>query len=267
MKTRILTALVFASVMVGVPLAGSIPTFALYVLIAGGCAYELAKINNVPSKIPAILAAILPSFFSFFFFFKPSLFTNPMIVGFAIFSIVFLLLSLELFKKNNQSLSSSGVTSLAFLYLGIPFSLVPVLLYAENFYSPIYLLGTLALIWSNDSFAYLLGSKFGKRKIFKHISPNKTLEGYLGGIVLTVILAYFISFYFFEKQIFLWTGLGIISAIMGSAGDLFESLLKRNAGVKDTGSFMPGHGGWLDRFDAMIFVLPFATFWIILNLK
>jgi len=144
---------------------------------------------------------------------------------------------------------------------------VPVLLYAENFYSPIYLLGTLALIWSNDSFAYLLGSKFGKRKIFKHISPNKTLEGYLGGIVLTVILAYFISFYFFEKQIFLWTGLGIISAIMGSAGDLFESLLKRNAGVKDTGRFLPGHGGWLDRFDAMIFVLPFATFWIILNLK
>jgi phosphatidate cytidylyltransferase len=266
MKTRILTALVFASIMVGVPLAGLVPTFALYILIAGGCAYELAKINNIPSKIPAILAAILPSFFSFLYFLKPSMISNPWIFGFAIFSLVFLLLSLELFKKNNQSQASSGVTSMSFLYLGIPFSLVPVLLHAEDFYSPLYLLGTLALIWSNDSFAYLVGSKFGKRKIFNHISPHKTLEGYLGGLVLTIILAYLISSLFLEKQIFLWTGLGFIAAIMGSAGDLFESLLKRNAGVKDTGNFMPGHGGWLDRFDAMIFVLPFATFWIILNL-
>jgi phosphatidate cytidylyltransferase len=267
MKTRILTALVFASVMIGVPFLGSIPTFFLYLLIAGGCAYELAKLNAIQAKMPAILAATLPSFFSFSYFSRPSMIPNISIFGFAIFSLVFILLSLELFKKNNQSQASSGVTSMAFLYLGIPFSLVSVLLYAEDFYSPLYLLGTLSLIWSNDSFAYLVGSKFGKKKIFSHISPQKTLEGYLGGLVLTVILAYFISFYFFEKQIFLWTGLGFIAAIMGSAGDLFESLLKRNAGVKDTGRFMPGHGGWLDRFDAMIFVLPFAAFWIILNLK
>jgi len=107
MKTRILTALVFASVMVGIPLAGSVPTFALYILIAGGCAYELAKLSAIQAKIPVILAAIVPSFFSFFYFYKPSLFSYPLIFCFAIFILVFFLLIMDLFFIINISQESS----------------------------------------------------------------------------------------------------------------------------------------------------------------
>lgn len=267
MKTRIITAFIFAMVMVGIPFLGPIPSLFLYILIAGGCAYELAGLKNISFKFSSILVAIFPLTLSFLYFLQPALFKNPLQWGLGLICFYLLFYILELFKKNNQSIESSGITSFSFLFVGIPFSLVPILLYAENSYSPLYLLGTLVFIWSNDSFAYLIGSNFGKTKIFHTISPNKTLEGYVGGALLTFILALILALIFRPEELILWGGVGIISAIMGSLGDLFESLLKRNAGVKDTGSFMPGHGGWLDRFDAMIFVLPFATFWIILNLN
>jgi phosphatidate cytidylyltransferase len=118
----------------------------------------------------------------------------------------------------------------------------------------------IASIWINDTMAYIVGSLIGKTPLSK-VSPKKTWEGTIGGIVLCVGLMYFLwnRLVYQHSDIFLNTFvaiIAIIAAIVGTFGDLFESKLKRMAGVKDSGSFMPGHGGFLDRFDSLLFATP-----------
>lgn len=114
------------------------------------------------------------------------------------------------------------------------------------------------MIWCNDTFAYICGKLFGKHKLYEKISPKKTIEGFIGGLLFTQIAA-FVIFRYMEigASLTFWmcTALGI--SIIGTIGDLIESKYKRQAGVKDSGSIMPGHGGILDRFDSILFAAPF----------
>lgn len=115
----------------------------------------------------------------------------------------------------------------------------------------------------NDVFQYLTGKTFGKRKITPKISPNKTLEGFFGGIILTTFLANILGLFLLPHKSFLvYTALGALIAVLGFCGDVFMSFIKRKARVKDTGNLIPGHGGLLDRLDSLLFVLPIA-YWII----
>ncbi|MBC3757363.1 phosphatidate cytidylyltransferase [Hyunsoonleella sp. SJ7] len=126
-------------------------------------------------------------------------------------------------------------------------------------YNPEILLGSFILVWVNDTFAYLIGKNFGKQKLFEKISPKKTVEGFLGGLFFACIASYFIS-RFTDTPNFTfnsWLILSIIISVFGTLGDLIESKFKRQAGVKDSGAIMPGHGGLLDRLDSMIFASPF----------
>jgi phosphatidate cytidylyltransferase len=125
-------------------------------------------------------------------------------------------------------------------------------------------LGILGLNWINDTFAYLTGSLIGKTPFFPRISPKKTWEGTLGGIFFTVIIAWGISYYLNVYTPNQWVAIAASVAIFGTLGDLIESMLKRSVGVKDSGNIMPGHGGFLDRFDSFVFLLPFV--WIVLRL-
>lgn len=115
------------------------------------------------------------------------------------------------------------------------------------------------LIWCCDSFAYLVGSRIGKNKLFPRISPNKTIEGSLGAGVLTVISGILMSLFFDDRSMFFWIIISLIVWIFGTYGDLVQSSIKRELGVKDTGTIMPGHGGFLDRFDSFIFIWPFIA--------
>lgn len=117
---------------------------------------------------------------------------------------------------------------------------------------PLVLLGTFALVWANDVAAYLVGSAFGRRRLVPLVSPGKTWEGSVAGFLATVTAAYFLRGWFTLPPN-LAVGLGVVAAVFGQAGDLFESSLKRRANLKDSGSFMPGHGGVLDRLDAVLF--------------
>lgn len=111
--------------------------------------------------------------------------------------------------------------------------------------------------------AYITGSLIGKKKLIENISPHKTVEGTLGGILFCVVAAIIIARYFSHKYTLVdWIAISIIVAIFGTLGDLVESLLKRTAGVKDSGKIMPGHGGLLDRFDSFIFVIPFVFLYL-----
>ncbi|WP_405572850.1 phosphatidate cytidylyltransferase [Winogradskyella sp. Asnod2-B02-A] len=124
-------------------------------------------------------------------------------------------------------------------------------------FTPELLLGGFILIWVNDSAAYLVGKNFGKQKLFPSISPKKTIEGFLGGLFFACISSHFIAIYTEALGFTPWLILAIVVSVLGTFGDLIESKFKRQAGVKDSGIIMPGHGGLLDRLDSIIFASPF----------
>jgi phosphatidate cytidylyltransferase len=113
------------------------------------------------------------------------------------------------------------------------------------------------MIWCNDTFAYLVGKSIGKHKLLERVSPKKTIEGFIGGIVFTLLASILISQFYTFFNVTLWIISALIISIFGTLGDLVESKFKREAGVKDSGNIMPGHGGILDRLDSAIFVIPF----------
>ena len=128
----------------------------------------------------------------------------------------------------------------------------------KGFYDPSIILGCFILIWVNDSFAYIVGKSLGKQKLFYSISPHKTVEGFLGGLLFCCISASIVSRYIDDTlSTPNWLIIAIIVSVFGTLGDLIESKLKRESNVKDSGKIMPGHGGILDRLDSVIFASPY----------
>lgn len=132
------------------------------------------------------------------------------------------------------------------------------LLVQMRFQSLLLPVALILLIWMNDTMAYLTGSFVGRTKFFPAISPKKTIEGTVGGIIFTMAFAWVWSVYSTAFSTFHWIVLALIASLIGTIGDLIESKLKRMADVKDSGAMMPGHGGALDRFDSLLFAAPFA---------
>ncbi len=124
-------------------------------------------------------------------------------------------------------------------------------------YSGSFVFALLIIVWTNDTFAYLTGTLIGKRKIFA-VSPNKTWEGTISGVLFAAIAGFIISGFFEVLSSLQWVIFAVIGAIAAVGGDYFASALKRQAGVKDSGEFLPGHGGALDRFDSILFAAPFT---------
>jgi phosphatidate cytidylyltransferase len=168
----------------------------------------------------------------------------------------FSLLTIPVFKKNETSIRDISFTMFGIIYTVVPFITLN-LLVSENGFNPKLVLGIIFLIWSNDTFAYLGGSLFGKNKMIERISPGKTWEGTIIGVIITFGGSFLIKEFFIKDDGFFWPMLGLLVPLAATIGDLVESMLKRQAGVKDSGKIMPGHGGALDRFDSLIFVAPF----------
>ncbi len=124
-------------------------------------------------------------------------------------------------------------------------------------YQPQIIAGAFLITWVNDTFAYLVGKNFGKHKLLERISPKKTIEGFIGGFIFSIIAGYLIAFFSNTLSITIWLIISIIMSIFGTLGDLIQSKFKRQAGVKDSGTIMPGHGGIYDRLDSVIFASPF----------
>lgn len=167
-----------------------------------------------------------------------------------------------------QSLRKQGALDAAFYGIGaIAYVSLPLCLLMHMRHVSLLLpLGLIALIWINDTMAYIVGSFIGKTP-FSVISPKKTWEGTIGGALLTLLVAGIWGIYAPYYQVLDWIVLALCAAIAGTLGDLFESKLKRLAGVKDSGSFMPGHGGALDRFDSLLFAAPFAFVYVYLFME
>jgi len=166
----------------------------------------------------------------------------------------------ELYRNHRRPFHNIAFTYLGILYIAIPISLFNFIVFSSTSinitYSYEILLGYFFLIWANDTGAYLFGVSIGKHRMFPRISPKKSWEGFLGGIIFTTIIAWAISHYFHNITFAHWLMIGLISAIAGVFGDLVESMYKRSLEVKDSGKFLPGHGGILDRFDSIYLSAP-----------
>jgi phosphatidate cytidylyltransferase len=124
------------------------------------------------------------------------------------------------------------------------------------------MISILSIIWVNDSFAFLIGKNFGKHKLFPSVSPKKTVEGLLGGLIFSLLASLFISKYYTDFSLVNWLVIAVIVSLFGTVGDLVESKFKRQANIKDSGNIMPGHGGILDRLDSLLFAAPFVYLYI-----
>ncbi len=171
----------------------------------------------------------------------------------------------ELWRKSPTPIANIATTFMGIIYVAVPMSMllfVPQLLVGK--WSALAMLAFMAIIWLNDVFAYLVGVTLGKHRLCERISPKKSWEGFVGGLVGAVGSAVLFG-HILGGDLLIWGGLGLVTALAGVAGDLVESLIKREADVKDSGQMMPGHGGFLDRFDALLIATPFAVFYLIVT--
>lgn len=179
-------------------------------------------------------------------------------IGVFILPVLFVTILIELWRKKDYPIQNLAITLLGFIYVALPFLLLINMSFEGNQEFPM-LAGMFILIWSNDTFAFLTGNVIGKTKLIERISPNKTWEGAIGGIVMTIAAGALIG-YFTDAYLF-WIVSGVIIATTSTLGDLIQSMMKRSLNVKDSGNLLPGHGGILDRFDAMLFTVPFFLAW------
>jgi phosphatidate cytidylyltransferase len=184
-------------------------------------------------------------------------------------------MTIELFRKAEKPFDSLAHTLFSILYTAVPLSMFPFaafgrtgiepLLQMEGVsFSPGLLTGFFLLLWTNDTGAYLVGSVLGRHPLFERISPRKSWEGFAGGVVLTLIVAQLLPGCFGVTGTAGWMIIALIVSVAGTIGDLLESMLKRSLGLKDSGTVMPGHGGFLDRFDSVVVAFPLVYLYLAL---
>jgi phosphatidate cytidylyltransferase len=187
--------------------------------------------------------------------------------------VMLMIMVVELYRKQEKPFDSLAHTFFSVLYTAVPFSIFPFsafsrtgldsLLPHENIlFSPGIIIGFFLLIWANDTGAYLTGISFGRHKLMERISPKKTWEGFTGGLIIAALVAWLLSDWLGVVSTINWVIISLIVSISGTYGDLIESMLKRSTGVKDSGTIMPGHGGFLDRFDSAILSFPLVYLFI-----
>lgn len=169
-----------------------------------------------------------------------------------------------IYTENKNLIENLSKTLLGQLYICGGFSLANIMVFKGEM-PYIFLALTFFCIWANDTGAYLIGSKFGKRRLFQSISPKKSWEGFFGGLLFSVVMSIVVKLMGVlpsEMSIFNVAVLGCLISTFATLGDLFESALKRNMGVKDSGNIIPGHGGILDRIDSALFALPAVVLYL-----
>ncbi|MFD2697367.1 phosphatidate cytidylyltransferase [Mesonia sediminis] len=221
--------------------------------------YELQKLLGLKSYLSYLIFVIFYLFFSVLdsdeYLSSSTLILNTLLV---LTLLIKSLLLRDLVIVSRIPLFEEKKYLVVIFYLISSFIFITRIPFFNGDYEPLLLLGIFIMIWTNDTFAYLVGKSIGKRKLFERISPKKTVEGFLGGFIFTLITAIILANYLPLLTLAQWIILGALSSIFGTWGDLIQSKLKRQAGVKDSGNLMPGHGGILDRLDSILYTATFA---------
>lgn len=182
--------------------------------------------------------------------------------------ILLYLMITELYLKKKNPIGNWAFSMLSQLYVALPFALLNVLAFQNSpetssvTYNPILPLSIFVFIWLSDTGAYCVGSLIGKHRLFERISPKKSWEGSIGGGVFSVTSSFVFAHFFPFMPMWQWAGLAVAVVIFGTWGDLTESLMKRQLGIKDSGNILPGHGGMLDRFDSALMAIPAAVLYL-----
>ena len=266
---RIVFGFIYVALVISASLLGPLFFYSLFLVFMLICLYEFIKIIELKSIYPYLLG--ITSFFTAvisnnnLIVFKDDM-SEKIILSVFVIAVYFAFI-LALVSSRKVGIQYLGKNFLSFMYVVLPFSLlikIPYLNFDGTFDTSI-IIGILILIWSNDVFAFLIGKNFGKHKLIERVSPNKTIEGFLGGFIFTFIAGYLVAKFCFSIQPLQWFTIAIIVSIFGVLGDLIESMFKRQAHIKDSSNLLPGHGGFLDRLDSIIFATPFIFIYLFLT--
>jgi phosphatidate cytidylyltransferase len=175
-----------------------------------------------------------------------------------------LLLILPIYEKKADPFSTLQFSVFGSLYISIPLIIINLIHKISLTMGIPFTLAMFIIIWTNDTFAYLTGMAIGKHRLFEKLSPKKSWEGFFGGLLMGILAAVIFDYFFPEPGIIFWIAYAIIACIASVFGDFVESLLKRNADVKDSGRLLPGHGGILDRIDSLLLAGPAIYFLLVL---
>lgn len=272
LKQRLSTGTLFVVVLLSSVLLNEYSYLAIFALITLLGQYEFYKLITKTGASPQILMGVVSGLILFIscFVFVQSSFDNTYILALN-FPLIFIVFLIELFRNHKMPFANIAYTLLGIIYIALPFSLTtflmtnPSMTPTYSFY-PQTMAGILFCMWANDSWAYLVGRKFGKTKLYASVSPKKTWEGFIGGIVFCIFFASIISYLVDALSLQQWIIIALILSICGTAGDLVESKLKRSLKIKDSGNILPGHGGILDRFDALILSIPFIIIYLFIRI-
>lgn len=272
--TRTASGAVYVALMIAGVLAPPVMVVLMCVVSMFGI-FEFCKMTSGPVDRLSEGLMLLSAFIIAFVSTKQMMLTSSEITMPTVLMLVFFFLLLgyvaimavaELFRRRPCPIEQIGKGVFGMFWIVLPLGLLSVLPCVSQ---PL-ALAFLLLIWGCDTFAYLGGSIYGKHKMFERISPKKTWEGTLTGVAMTIamaVLLWTIPFFRYDNllygDVFLWIIFAVLTAVFGIFGDLLESLFKRNAGLKDSGNIMPGHGGILDRFDSILFAITPITIFLI----
>ena len=250
--------------LLGNPQLGLVLFGAFLLFVNAGCTFEFFRMVKTQGARPSRVLGYIFSLTAMLLVIAIPLVDNPLLGfglvfgSFALFPMCFALSAIvQLWKQSDQPFRDAAYSMVPLLYIGLPLSLMLALVPDAG--ARVVLMLVL-MVWLNDSGAYIGGSLFGKHKMWERHSPGKTWEGTAFGVLVTVLVAVFVGPWIQPAVAWYhWLALGLICSVIDTLGDLVESMLKRSVGMKDSGNIMPGHGGFLDRFDSLMMILPMAT--------
>lgn len=261
MGQRAITAAVGAVVVLSASIYSDWTYFIVFVTILGFSQMEFYKLTGLDGMLPLKSFGTFLGVMIFALTFMIEKEQLPHEYLYLIFPMVSLTFFIKLYKKTEKKpFTGVAFTYLGIFYVAVPFSLLNLAVFSvDAVYHFEILIGCLLILWASDTGAYFAGTKFGKTKLFERVSPKKSWEGFLGGAFSAIGVAFIISQYFQVIADWKWLVIAGIIIIAGTYGDLIESLFKRSIAIKDSGNGLPGHGGFMDRFDGLLLSAPFIT--------
>jgi phosphatidate cytidylyltransferase len=256
---RSITGVIYVVLLLGAVFLSSDAFDFLFMTFGLGCLYEYKRIVRLKGYY--VFLAYLALWWVFIY-----LTQNSAAINLLMFFTITVDLALLVFLFTNAPRNFTPVQKflIGLLYIGGGCIFLTMIPYKIDEFAQFLIMGIFILIWVNDTFAYLVGRTVGKTKLFPAVSPKKTIEGSVGGLIFALAAAYFLSWYETRLSLIEWMAMACLIVVAGSLGDLLESKFKRMAGVKDSGAILPGHGGIWDRLDSLVFAAPFA--YLILNI-
>jgi phosphatidate cytidylyltransferase len=257
---RIIVAIAGVAIIISAIYWQSWSYFAVFLIITFFSIREFYKLVGIDGYLPLSFWGTLTGIliYTFTFLAQKGLITAD--IFFLVFPLSSIIYFIKLYKKSDvKPFTNIAYTFLGILYVAVPFSLLHIIAFCTGTYRFEIITGILLLTWASDTGGYFAGTLYGKTSLFKRISPKKSWEGFIGGAALTLAIAFLLSIFADIFPLWKWMTIGLLTVIAGTYGDLVESLFKRSIQIKDSGASLPGHGGFLDRFDALLLSVPFIA--------